>query len=134
VYEPGRRARYYPSVPHELYEEAYWDDLNAWLAAEESRIQWRFPSPARADTREETTTNDEEIILRRGIFVEKYAMHIPGGIERLKRFFDGKTKKSGETRECVQFQVPGRYGYYYVDRVIEYFRSSGEWSELGWPE
>ncbi|AXS80856.1 hypothetical protein [Dechloromonas sp. HYN0024] len=29
----------------DFYEEAYWDDLNAWLSENEPRIDWRFPRP-----------------------------------------------------------------------------------------
>lgn len=29
----------------DFYEEAYWDDLNAWLSENEPRIDWRFPNP-----------------------------------------------------------------------------------------
>lgn len=32
----------------DFYEEAYWDDLNAWLAENEPRIDWKFPAPPRS--------------------------------------------------------------------------------------
>ena len=34
-------------IPDSL--EVYWDDLNAWLAANEPRITWRFPEPTQPD-------------------------------------------------------------------------------------
>jgi hypothetical protein len=70
VYKPGETVRYeYPDAPDsnvsgpvghrgeaihaKLFgildtrwsEEAYWDDLNAWLIAHEPRITWRFRAP-----------------------------------------------------------------------------------------
>ena len=56
VYRPGEKARYrYVSnkLPRWFYEEAYWNDLNAWLDMNEPRISWRLPNPApspRSDT------------------------------------------------------------------------------------
>jgi len=57
VYEPGRNARYlygpgFKSRVREYYEEAFWNDLNAWLKVNELRITWRFPAPtgAKANT------------------------------------------------------------------------------------
>ena len=49
VHRPGERARYYPETVREFYEEAYWDDLNSWLGANEPRIEWRFTKPLRAE-------------------------------------------------------------------------------------
>lgn len=52
MYAPGRKQRhdYGPkprrtSCVRDFYEEAYWNDLNAWLAACEPRIECRFPDP-----------------------------------------------------------------------------------------
>ena len=45
VYQPGKKQRYRPQVVLGFYEEAYWDDLNQWLAANEKRICWRFSEP-----------------------------------------------------------------------------------------
>lgn len=36
----------------DFYEEAYWDDLNAWLAENEQRIDWRFPNPQHQNDKE----------------------------------------------------------------------------------
>lgn len=47
TYEPGMQARYQSETVREWYEEAYWDDLNAWLDANEPRIAWRFPEPTK---------------------------------------------------------------------------------------
>lgn len=46
VYEPGRNETYQPKTVREFYEEAYWNDLNAWLSDNEARISWKFPSPS----------------------------------------------------------------------------------------
>ncbi len=45
VYEPGKLARYKPDTVREYYEEAYWNDLNAWLITGEPRIKYRFRNP-----------------------------------------------------------------------------------------
>ncbi|WP_321821895.1 MULTISPECIES: hypothetical protein [unclassified Burkholderia] len=48
TYGPGERAKYQYSSrtrARSFYEEAYWDDLNAWLAAHEPRTSYRFPRP-----------------------------------------------------------------------------------------
>jgi hypothetical protein len=45
VYEPDKLARYQCDTVRHFYEEAYANDLNAWLAANEPRIAWRFPDP-----------------------------------------------------------------------------------------
>ena len=50
VYAPGRYARYdygdkAASRVRAYYEEAYWNDLNAWLDTSEPRIRYRFPNP-----------------------------------------------------------------------------------------
>lgn len=52
TYEPGTNARYehdtYPNGQprvREWYEQAYWNDLNAWLDAYEPHVQWRYPQP-----------------------------------------------------------------------------------------
>lgn len=69
VHEPGRPDRYtYPANPRmtqlmadpywipgfgegvrEFYEEAFWNDLNRWLAKSEGQISWRFPEPGQHD-------------------------------------------------------------------------------------
>lgn len=36
----------------DFYEEAYWDDLNAWLSENEPRIDWRFPNPQHKNDKE----------------------------------------------------------------------------------
>lgn len=51
TYEPGKDSQYiygegFASCVRDFYEEAFWDDLNAWLEANENRITWRFPEPA----------------------------------------------------------------------------------------
>jgi hypothetical protein len=48
MYRPGGLAQivYSPEVPVRLfYEEAFWDDLNKWIAKYEPRIVYRFPDP-----------------------------------------------------------------------------------------
>lgn len=45
VYEPGRNETHRPQVVRDNYEEAYWNDLNAWLSDNEARISWKFPEP-----------------------------------------------------------------------------------------
>ena len=48
MYAPGLTARYvYGAGGHvrDTYEEAYWDDLNAWLDANEPRLDFAFPAP-----------------------------------------------------------------------------------------
>lgn len=51
TYERGKDSRYiygegFASRVRDFYEEAYWDDLNAWIEANEKRITWRFSAPA----------------------------------------------------------------------------------------
>ena len=55
TYEPGKELRftYGPTIAEcarDSYEEAYWNDLNAWLEENEQRMTWRFPAPAPALT------------------------------------------------------------------------------------
>lgn len=45
VYRPGEQARYRPKTVRPFYEEAYWDDLNAWLKAHEPRVKFRLAEP-----------------------------------------------------------------------------------------
>ncbi|MFL9954422.1 hypothetical protein PQR21_23675 [Paraburkholderia nemoris] len=48
VHGPGERARYQyinGKGARPFYEEAHWDDLNAWLEKNEPRIMFRFPAP-----------------------------------------------------------------------------------------
>lgn len=48
VYSPGQLVRHeYPldGVVRGFYEEAYWNDLNAWLAKHEPRVKQRFEAP-----------------------------------------------------------------------------------------
>ncbi|WP_143136807.1 hypothetical protein [Burkholderia ubonensis] len=45
VYRPGEQARYRPKIVRPFYEEAYWDDLNAWLKADEPRVKFQFTEP-----------------------------------------------------------------------------------------
>ncbi|MEM5371634.1 hypothetical protein V4C53_37180 [Paraburkholderia azotifigens] len=46
VYRPGELARYRPKTVRAYYDEAYWDDLNAWLRTNEPRVQFQFAQPA----------------------------------------------------------------------------------------
>lgn len=46
VHRPGELAKYVPITVRTFYEEAYWDDLNAWLEQSHPRIAWRFSAPA----------------------------------------------------------------------------------------
>lgn len=49
VYLPGRLTKHTyreGETAREFYEEAYWDDLNAWLEANEHRLTYRFPTPS----------------------------------------------------------------------------------------
>lgn len=49
VYAPGEKARYVYGRGKRVNiysEEAYWDDLNAWIAANEPRLLYAFPAPA----------------------------------------------------------------------------------------
>lgn len=50
VYAPGGNAKHEYGKGHapcvrDFYEEAFWNDLNAWLEKYETRITWRFPDP-----------------------------------------------------------------------------------------
>ena len=48
MHAPGRTVRYsYEIVGHvkECYEEAYWDELNIWIAANEPRMKFKLPAP-----------------------------------------------------------------------------------------
>lgn len=50
VYAPGEKVklRYTAAKPvRTFHEEAYWDDLNAWLAENEPRLGYRFSLPGR---------------------------------------------------------------------------------------
>ncbi len=61
VYEPGKFARYTyggkggAKAVSEYYEEAYWDDLNAWLSINEPRLfaSFKFPQPVGAENVDE---------------------------------------------------------------------------------
>ena len=86
---------------------------------------------SKAQSRAQEVRSDSSII-RRGEFTARYASHIKGGEQRLKRFFDGQTRKSGEKPEAAPFRVPEQSGFYYLDRIIEYFRTRHEYSELEW--
>jgi hypothetical protein len=53
MYLPGSNLKHdYGAVPRkasavrDFYEEAYWSDLNAWLAKFEPRVRYRFPIPS----------------------------------------------------------------------------------------
>jgi len=51
VYEPGMDARWryghgFASHVRHSYEEARWDELNQWLADNDSHIKFRFPPPS----------------------------------------------------------------------------------------
>lgn len=53
VYEPGKKARYrygkgFASCVRDFYEEAYWNDLNKWLEANEPQVEYKFPAPVGA--------------------------------------------------------------------------------------
>ena len=56
VYEPGRNETHRPQVVRDNYEEAYWNDLNAWLSDNEARISWKFPSPSPEPTPQSNLT------------------------------------------------------------------------------
>lgn len=48
VYGPNAVASYKNETVREFFEEAYWDDLNKWLEANEKRLceKWQFPKPS----------------------------------------------------------------------------------------
>jgi hypothetical protein len=55
TYEPGHQERIEYGTREgewtrvrDFHDEAYWDDLNAWLDTNEPRVSWRFPAPAAA--------------------------------------------------------------------------------------
>ncbi|KAF1038636.1 hypothetical protein BLA23254_07279 [Burkholderia lata] len=50
VYRPGEQARYRPKTVRAFYEEAYWDDLNAWLNTNEPRVKFQFAEPVTTAT------------------------------------------------------------------------------------
>lgn len=60
VYEPGRNETYQPKTVREFYEEAYWNDLNAWLKLKEPRIGYEFPEPS-------TSTKSTPQVDKRGV-------------------------------------------------------------------
>ncbi|QRX83269.1 hypothetical protein [Glaciimonas sp. PAMC28666] len=52
TYAPGKTDHYSYVLNKHIrkdYEEAYWDDLNEWLAHNESRMIFRFPDPIAAN-------------------------------------------------------------------------------------
>lgn len=67
VYEPGKFARYTyggkggAKAVSEYYEEAYWDDLNAWLSINEPRLfsKFKFPPPVDAESAGELAVEPE---------------------------------------------------------------------------
>lgn len=46
TYGPGELARFRGKPVRTFYEEAYWNDLNEWLATNEPRLVFRFPEPS----------------------------------------------------------------------------------------
>ncbi|WP_446900901.1 hypothetical protein [Burkholderia sp. YIM B11467] len=50
VYRPGEQARYRPKTVRPYYDEAYWDDLSAWLKANEPRVKFQFAEPVTTTT------------------------------------------------------------------------------------
>ena len=55
VYKPGKKARYWPKIVREFYEEAYWNDLNIWLKEKHPRIKYSFPNPSTVVTKDKNT-------------------------------------------------------------------------------
>ncbi len=62
VYAPRSEVSYQSETVRDFYEEAYWNDLNAWLASAEPRISWRFPEPQRWDTFEMRPDTIEQLV------------------------------------------------------------------------
>jgi len=62
VFEPGSQARYHPKKVRGDYEEAYWDDLNAWLVSNEPRIKFEFQDPNKPSRTDRTATDKPEVI------------------------------------------------------------------------
>jgi hypothetical protein len=60
VYERGKNARYFSPTVREWYEQAFWNDLNSWLAENEPRLEWRFPIPEDHRLDEELTDDLRE--------------------------------------------------------------------------
>ena len=46
----------------EIWDDAYWDDLNEWLDKNEKRITWRFEKPSHASQSKQTSINALPII------------------------------------------------------------------------
>jgi len=95
----------------------------------------QLPARAHPDVAETSSTSQSNAtgdqLVRRKEFPKEYAGRIRKGEARLKEFFDGKTRKRGEVPEAAQFRAP-KSGYYLRDDMIEYLRSCGDYSEIGW--
>jgi hypothetical protein len=64
MFGPGEQARYDYMDGKDVrlfYEEAHWDDLNAWLDKNEPRIMFRFPAPAPAPAATKTRSGAASI-------------------------------------------------------------------------
>jgi hypothetical protein len=48
VFEPSHNATHKSDTVRIWHDEAYWNDLNAWLKKEEPRIEYEFPEPAKS--------------------------------------------------------------------------------------
>lgn len=96
VYAPGKNARWrygdgFASRVRESYEEARYNELNAWLAENEEHIKWQFPEPATEQAKSESTSNKQAAIAKRHA--------------ELKR----KREKAFTARTAQEFGVSPRY-------------------------
>jgi hypothetical protein len=95
VYEPGSDIPYRPDLVRDFYEEAYWNDLNKWIAESLPRIEWKFsqPNPIQTPPKENLEERDKRIF--------EAALEAAKEFERegkswLKRDLNYKIHKSGE--------------------------------------
>jgi|SRR5579859_762410 len=72
VHEPGRNLPYLPTTVRKFYEEAYWNDLNAWLDGINFRNPWRFPKLAPAAAQIKSSAQRRDILDQPiGVAIEK---------------------------------------------------------------
>lgn len=94
VYEPGRNAVWKSREVRDFHDEAYWEDLNEWLEANEPRINWRFPSPPNSESPDSSSSR----------------LRSEGNMERQERAILQEIENRGLNALKLPANKPGRPG------------------------
>ncbi len=117
VCEPRKKAPYKSKVVREFYEEAYWDDLNAWLKTNCPRVSYEFPKPDTTTGKGEavpgTSSNGDEGLnkkpLQQQLFQEQEILRVIGELsydpKKLPKRKQGKPGAKAEVRKMLSFSV-----------------------------